>query len=142
MNPDPLHDFIAFVTKPGALTMVFWLLLAGSVLIAAIAWAREPEQRRAGHVGVWIARLLVGGMWWQQSLWKVPPDYGGLLYWMKQEADHAAIPLQAQLVGGLVIPHIAIFGPLVYATEVAIGVSLMLGLLTRLGALLGLLMGL
>ena len=33
------------------------------------------------------------------------------------------------------------FGPLVYLIEVAIGVSLLLGLLSRLGALLGLLMG-
>ena len=40
----------------------------------------------------------------------------------------------------LVLPNIAIFGPLVYAIEVAIAVSLILGLLTRLGAVLGALM--
>ncbi len=142
MNPDPLHDVINFLAKPGALTVVFWLLLAGSVAAALAAWWRDRAQRTPRHVAIWVTRVLIGAMWWQQSLWKVPPNFAGLLYWMKQEAAHAAVPLQAQLVGGLVIPHIAVFGPLVYAVEVAIGVSLLLGLLTRWGALLGLLMGL
>lgn len=38
------------------------------------------------------------------------------------------------------LPRIGVFGPLVYLIEVAIGVSLMLGLLSRLGALVGALM--
>ena len=80
-------------------------------------------------------------MWWQQSLWKIPPNYGGLIYWMKQEAAHAAIPLQGKLVAHIVLPHITVFGPLVYLTEVAIGISLMLGFCSRLGALAGVAMG-
>ena len=79
-------------------------------------------------------------MWWQQSLWKIPPNYDGLVYWMKQMVDHAAIPLQGELVARIVLPNIAVFGPLVYLTEVAIGISLMLGLCSRLGALAGLAM--
>jgi uncharacterized membrane protein YphA (DoxX/SURF4 family) len=142
MRPNPLHDVIGFLTKPDALTVVFWVLLVGSVVVAWLAWTRDPEQRKPYHVAIWVTRVLIGSMWWQQSLWKVPPNYAGLIYWMKQEVDHAAIPLQGQLVGEIVIPHIAIFGPLVYAVEVAIGVSLILGLLTRWGALLGVLMGL
>jgi len=142
MRPNPLHDVIVFLTKPDALTVVFWLLLVGSVAAALLARARDRTQREPRHVAIWLTRLLIGSMWWQQSLWKVPPNYAGLLYWMKQEADHSAIRLQGQLVGEIVVPHIAIFGPLVYAIEVAIGVSLILGLLTRWGALLGLLMGL
>jgi uncharacterized membrane protein YphA (DoxX/SURF4 family) len=142
MRPNPLHDVIGFLTKPGGLTVVFWVLLVCSGIVALLAWTRDRGQRTPRHVAIWIVRLLIGSMWWQQSLWKVPPNYAGLLYWMKQEAAHAAIPLQGQLVDEIVIPHIAIFGPLVYATEVAIGVSLILGLLTRWGALLGVLMGL
>jgi uncharacterized membrane protein YphA (DoxX/SURF4 family) len=152
MRPNPLHDVIdflfnphiaaGFLTKASLLTVVFWVLLIGSVAAAWLAWTRDPEQRKPYHVAIWLTRLLIGSMWWQQSLWKVPPNYAGLLYWMKQEADHAAVPLQGQLVAEIVVPHIAIFGPLVYAIEAAIGVSLILGLLTRWGALLGLLMGL
>ena len=79
-------------------------------------------------------------MWWQQSLWKIPPNFGGLTYWMKQMVDHAATSLQSALVARLILPHIAIFGWLVYIVEVAIGISLIIGLLARLGAVLGLLM--
>jgi uncharacterized membrane protein YphA (DoxX/SURF4 family) len=81
-------------------------------------------------------------MWWQQSLWKVPPNYGGLIYWMKQMVAHSAIPAQSEFVAHAILPNIAIVGPLVYLGEVAVGVSLMLGLLSRLGALLGLVMAL
>jgi hypothetical protein len=56
---------------------------------------------------------------------------------MKQMVDHAAIALQSELVARIVLPNIAVFGPLVYLTEVGIGVSLMLGLCSRLGALAG-----
>ena len=41
---------------------------------------------------------------------------------------------KAMLVRDLVLPNIAVFGPLVYAIEVAIAVSLILGVFTRLGA--------
>jgi uncharacterized membrane protein YphA (DoxX/SURF4 family) len=45
-------------------------------------------------------------------------------------------------VRDIVLPNLAVFGPLVYLVELAIAVSLLLGLLSRAGALLGLLMGL
>ncbi len=142
MRPNPLDDLIAFLTKPDWPTPVFWLLLIGSVIIAIIAWRRLPAQRSGPAVAIWLARLLMGGMWWQQSLWKIPPNYDGLVYWMKQMVDHAAIPLQGQLVRDVVVPNIGVFGPAVYLAEVAIGVSLLLGVLTRLGAILGALMAL
>jgi uncharacterized membrane protein YphA (DoxX/SURF4 family) len=142
MRPNPLHDAVQFLTKPAWFTAVFWLLLIASVTIAALAWRREPAQRTPRSLGVWGLRVLMGAMWWQQTLWKIPPDFAGLRYWMEQEAEHAAIALQGALVRDIVLPYLALFGPLVYLVELAIGVSLLLGLLTRAGALLGLLMGL
>jgi uncharacterized membrane protein YphA (DoxX/SURF4 family) len=121
---------------------VFWLLLLAGLAAVIAGWRSDPLQRRAGHVAILLLRLLVGCMWWQQSLWKIPPNYDGLVYWMKQMVDHAAIPLQGRLVGGIVIPHIHLFGPLVYAVEVLIAASLLLGLATRIGAILGVLMAL
>jgi hypothetical protein len=57
--------------------------------------------------------------------------------------DRARInSVESRLVQDLVLPNIRLFGPLVYGVEVTIGVSLMLGLLTRLGAVFGLLMAL
>jgi uncharacterized membrane protein YphA (DoxX/SURF4 family) len=116
--------------------------LLTSCSLAVLVWRRDGAQRTAPHVGRWVLRVLVGCMWWQQSLWKIPPDYDGLIYWMKRQVAHAAIPLQGDLVDRVVLPNIAIFGPAVYAVEVAIGVSLILGLWSRAGALLGVLMGL
>ena len=142
MRPNPLDDAAHFLVQPGWFTPVFWLLLLASIAIAAFVWAREPAQRTARGLAIWALRVLVGTMWWQQTLWKIPPNFGGLTYWMQQEADHAAIVLQGTLVRDVVLPNIAVFGPLVYLVELTIGVSLLLGLFSRVGAVLGLLMGL
>ena len=140
MRPNPLGDVVSFLSAPGWTTVVFLLLLAGSVIVALVAWRVNQAERSARSIGIWLLRLVLGTMWWQQSLWKVPPNYDGLIYWMKQMVDHAAISLQSVLVRDVVLPNITVFGPLVYAVEVAIGISLMLGALSRLGAILGALM--
>lgn len=142
MRPNPLHDAGAFLTKASWLTPVFWLLLLAAVAIAVAVWRRNPASRTPRDAALALLRFLVGVMWWQQSLWKVPPNYGGLIYWMKQMVAHAAIPAQGAFVGQVLLPNIAIVGPLVYLGEVAVGVSLMLGLLSRLGGVLGLVMAL
>jgi uncharacterized membrane protein YphA (DoxX/SURF4 family) len=142
MRPNPWQDAADFLTQGGWLLAVFWLLLLGSAALALLAWRRLPAERTARDVAIWLLRTLIGAMWWQQSLWKVPPDYGGLIHWMQEMVDHASTLLQSNLVRDVVLPNIAAFGPLVYAVEVSIGISLMLGVLTRLGAALGALMAL
>jgi uncharacterized membrane protein YphA (DoxX/SURF4 family) len=137
MRPNPFYDVLGFLTKAEWPTAPFWLLLISSCVIAAVVVKQQPGQRTGRDVAIWLLRFIVGVMWWQQSLWKIPPNYDGLIYWMKQMVDHAAIPLQGELVVRIVLPNIAVFGPLVYLTEVAIGISLMLGLCSRLGALAG-----
>ena len=141
MPQNPLTDAFAFVTKASWTTAVFWLLIIASVAAALAAWRRDPAQRTAYHLGRAVLRLLVGCMWWQQSLWKIPPHYDwGLIHWMQEIVEHGSIPLQSNLVRDFVLPNIAVFGPLVYAIEVAIAVSLIVGVATRLGGLLGALM--
>lgn len=142
MRPNPLHDAVQFLTQAGWFTPVFWLLLLCSVTLAVLAWRGDPAQRTPRAVALWPLRVLVGTMWWQQTLWKIPPNFDGLRYWMEQEAAHAAIVLQGDLVRDVVLPNLGFFGPLVYLIEVAIGVSLLLGLFSRAGAALGALMGL
>jgi len=142
MRQNPLGDAFAFVTKAAWTTAVIWLLLIGGAAAAVFAWRGDPAQRTSYHVGRALLRVLVGCMWWQQSLWKIPPHYDwGLIHWMQEMVDHGSIELQSSLVRDLVLPNIAVFGPLVYAIEVAIAVSLILGVATRLGGLLGALMG-
>jgi uncharacterized membrane protein YphA (DoxX/SURF4 family) len=86
-------------------------------------------------------------MWWQQSLWKLPPFYtdqpqapfgtNGLAYWMGLMGKHAAIPLQADFVNNIVLPHFYLFAPIVYGLEVLTAVSLILGLFVRLWGVIG-----
>jgi uncharacterized membrane protein YphA (DoxX/SURF4 family) len=144
---NPVSDVIAFLTKPAWYTAVFWLLLIASIAIAAYAFAAIPEQRRFGHVARWIFRLLIGVMWWQQTLWKLPPYYTdqpgkpfgatGLAHWMQTLGKSAAIPLQADFVNHIVLPHFYLFAPVVYAAEVLTGASLILGAGVRLFGIIG-----
>ena len=146
MNPDPVSDIIAFLTKPGWPTPVFWLLLAASAAIALYVYAYIPGQRRFPLVANWAFRLLIGAMWWQQTLWKLPPSYTdhpdrpldtGLYYWMTVLGKSAAIPLQADFVNNVVLPNFYLFAPAVYALETLTAVSLMLGLFVRLFGFIG-----
>ena len=143
MRENPLGNALAFLVETDKFwfTVAFWLLLLGSVAIALQAWRADPAQRTVRHVGIGLLRFIVGCMWWQQSLWKIPPHYDwGLIHWMEEMVAHASTELQSVLVRDLVLPNIAFFGPLVYLIEVAIAVSLILGVFTRAGAALGALM--
>jgi uncharacterized membrane protein YphA (DoxX/SURF4 family) len=140
MRPNPLADTLSFLTAWAWPTAVFWALLLISLAIAVLVLRRDPSQRTTSHIGRFALRLIVGTMWWEQTLWKIPPNYDGLKYWMQQMVDHAWIPVQTSLVAHLVLPHISVFGPLVYAVEVLIAASLIIGTGTRAGSVLGALM--
>ena len=92
MNHNPISDVIAFFLQPAWTTVVFWPLVLGSIAIAVYVSRTMPGQRTIEHVGNWVFRLLIGCMWWQQTLWKLPPFYTdhpnqrfgetGLAYWI------------------------------------------------------------
>ena len=143
---NPISDLIEFLTDPMWLTAVFWLLVIASVAIAVVVWRRLPEQRDFSHLAQWAFRFVMGGFWWQQTLWKLPPTFAqdpsnplttGLAYWIGQIGKYAAIPLQGYVFGSIVLPHFYLFAPIVYAAEVLVAVSLLLGLFTRAFAAFG-----
>ena len=143
MRENPIGNALAFLVATDKLwfTVIFWLLLVGSAAVAAWAWRADPAQRSPRHIGYGLMRVIVGIMWWQQSLWKIPPHWDwGLIHWMEVMVEHASTQLQSTLVRDFVLPNINVFGPLVYAIEVFIAVSLILGVVTRIGAALGALM--
>jgi uncharacterized membrane protein YphA (DoxX/SURF4 family) len=143
---NPLSDVIQFLTRPSWTTGVYWLLILGSIAIAVYAWRSIESQRAPRHLGNWIFRFLIGSMWWQQTLWKLPPYYTdhpedptgtGLYYWMTELGKSASIPLQADFVNNIVLPHFSLFAPAVYALEVLTAVALMLGIFVRFWAFVG-----
>lgn len=146
MNPNPASDVIGFLLEPAWTTAIFWLLLLGSAGIAFYVSSRIAGQRSLQHVANWLFRLVIGSMWWQQTLWKLPPYYTdhpaqptttGLYYWMTQMGKSAAIPLQADFVNHVVLPHFYLFAPAVYGLEVLTAVSLILGVGVRFWATIG-----
>ena len=151
MKTDPFDDAFAFLlgNTPdhealGTLRYVFVALFAalvvGSVLVAVTAWRRDPAQRTGSRLWTWSFRVLMGCMWFQGAIWKLPlPVSGGLQYWTGQMADNAAYPFYARLVRDLILPNMAIFDPLILIAELGLAVSFMLGIAVRPVALLGVL---
>jgi hypothetical protein len=146
MKSNPLFDALHFLVQPAWTTVIYGLLLLGSIVIALHAWRSIPSQRSSSHVCDWLCRFFVGSMWWQQTLWKLPPLYTdnpsdpvntGLHYWMMREGQSAAIGLQADFVNNVVLPHFYLFAPIVYALEVLTAVSLILGIFVRLWGVIG-----
>jgi thiosulfate dehydrogenase (quinone) large subunit len=107
------------------------------------------------HTGSWLgalaplwplglARIVYGYLWWQQSAWKVPSDDfgrksgGGLWYWVQQEIQHPTVNAYRDFLVSVMIPHWTFFGWMTLITETFIAVTLILGLLTRLGSLVAL----
>jgi uncharacterized membrane protein YphA (DoxX/SURF4 family) len=143
---NPLSDALQFLVRPGGTTVVYWLLLLGSIGIALYAWRNIASQRSWCNVADWLCRFFIGSMWWQQTLWKLPPLYtdnpsdpinSGLHYWMMREGQSAALRLQADLVNHIVLPHFSLFAPIVYGLEVLTAVSLILGIFVRFWGLIG-----
>jgi uncharacterized membrane protein YphA (DoxX/SURF4 family) len=147
---NPFADALAFLFRPWWPILILWALLLASLGIAAFTLRRLPEQRTAAHVWMGLTRVFLGILWWQQSLWKLPPTYtdnpdgvsGGLHHWVGEMAKYAAFGPQSAFVQGVIQPHFYFFAPQVYAVEVVIAVSLLLGLWARLGGALGALMAL
>ena len=137
MRTDPFSDTLTFLTEGYWATPTFWVILIASLAIAALAFKTLLEQRTGDHLFRYIVRFVIGLMWWQQSLWKVPPDFEGLRHWTEEIVKNAAFPIHSRLVNDLILTHFVPFGYFIYFTEVAIGISLMLGLFVRASGIVG-----
>jgi uncharacterized membrane protein YphA (DoxX/SURF4 family) len=89
-------------------------------------------------------RVFMGVFWLVSLLTKLPTDfggdgYGGLDRTLARAHDHALTPVLRSLVDDVLEPHRAIAGWVVFLVTLVTGVSLALGLATRVGGVLGLL---
>jgi uncharacterized membrane protein YphA (DoxX/SURF4 family) len=144
MRTNPVSDALDFLLRDEWTSYIFWLLIIASLGVAAVNLVRDPGQRSALHLWNWFGRFFIGILWWQQSLWKLPPTYtdnpdgsGGLRYWVEEMAKWASTGLHRNFIKNVVLPHFYFFAPQVYFSEVLIAVTLILGLFSRLGAFLG-----
>ena len=149
MRTDPFTDTWMFLigeqpdqTALGAwrwlLVALFLGALAASIWIARANWRADPAQRHAGHVWMWLFRVLFGAMWFQGSLWKLPfPVSGGFQSWTEQITENAAFEVHRALVRDVLLPNIALLQPVVFLTEISLGLSMILGLAVRASSLVG-----
>lgn len=91
-----------------------------------------------------VVRVALGWFWISNLSWTLPPSYDcdpgavdGLCYRMGQMAEHSILPPHAWFFEHVVLPNHEVFAYLIAGIEVLTGVLLILGLLTRFGALLG-----
>ena len=148
MRTNPFYDTWLFVIgstddyqKLGAFKWVFvtlfLILLAASVWLACTNWREDPAQRNGRDLTTWVCRVLIGGMWFQGCLWKLPfPISDGFQYWTGEMAENAAFALHRALAAEVYLPYLVYIQPIVFLAELAFAISLMLGIGVRLFALL------
>ncbi|WP_336485961.1 DoxX family protein [Methylobacterium nigriterrae] len=154
MRTDPINDLLTFLQAAqgdqvglGAARWVmmalFAILVLASLLIAAREWAADPAQRTGRDLGLFVIRVLIGCMWFQNLFWKMPlfSTENGLYFWTSEEVKSAAFQVHRDLIQNWVlpVPNFLFADVLVFLTELAFAVSLMLGLGVRLVGVVGVL---
>src|SRR6202165_2014517 len=112
---------------------LFWALLLVSIAVAIQNWREDPTQRTGRHLGIWLVRVLIGCLWFQGMLWKLPlPVSDGLQYWTEQETNKAAFEFHCAFMKDVVLPHMSAFGPIVFLAELTFATSMIIGVAVRL----------
>lgn len=133
-------DYVQLGSWRYLILALFWALLIASIVIALQNWRQDPEQRTGQHLGTWFVRVLIGCMWFEAMLWKLPlPASDGLQYWTEQEVTRAAFELHRTFVKDFLLPNLSLFGPLVFLAELTFAASMILGLAVRAVGILALL---
>ena len=141
---NPITDLIGFLTADtgdyNALggwkyvpLLLFYALMAASLWLAVANWREDPAQRNGTTLWLWAIRVLIGCMWFQGTLWKLPFGHNnGLYYWTQQMAGRAAFAVHRDFVNDVILPTFDLVNPLVYLAELGFAAALILGLFVRL----------
>lgn len=133
-------DYMALGNWRFLVLAYFLALIVASVVVAVRNWRDDPAQRSGVNLGMWLARVLIGCMWFEGMLWKLPlPVGGGLQYWTEQMAQRAAFEIHRELVANVLLPYLYLLGPIIFLAELTFATSLILGLGVRLVSALAIL---
>ena len=91
-------------------------------------------------VAMAVVRIFFGFLWFQQISWKMPPDYSGLRTDVVREVHYTILPGYSSIIQNVFLAHFSILGACIWTAELLIGTLLLLGMFTRLGAALALLL--
>ena len=101
-----------------------------------------PAHDLATTISAFLLRITVGLLWLDNLSWKHPPDFGskdrsGLYHFTSLAVEHPVFAPYSSLVKNVILPHFAIFGWAAFLVEIGLAVFLLLGLATRLWAVIG-----
>ena len=83
---------------------------------------------------------MIGTMWFQGSLWKLPlPVSGGFAGWTKSLAENAAFEFHRWIAANIFVPLLRVIDPLVFLTEQSLAIAFILGFLVRPMGVIGML---
>src|SRR5215472_181758 len=120
MRTNPFYDTWLFVIgstddhqKLGAFkyffVALFIVLMLASAWIAWRNWREDPAQRTGRDLTTCVCRVLLGCMWFQGCLWKLPfPISGGFQYWTGEMAENAAFAFHRALVTDVYLPYLVV----------------------------------
>lgn len=84
-----------------------------------------------------LFRVGVALLWIENSGWKKPPDFSSLRYYTEFAVSDPVFPPFSWLVEHVVLNNFTVFGWMTLLLEASLGAFLLLGLATRLWALIG-----
>ena len=122
------------------LTALYLALLGASIAIACVNWSQDGSQRTTGHLATWFMRVMIGTMWYQGSIWKLPlPVSGGFRAAITPIGEYAAFDFHRWIAKNIFMSILPVLGPLVYLTELSLAVTFILGFLVRPMGVVGML---
>jgi len=150
MRINPFYDAWLFLTGQTGehessgigwlLTALFLALLAASIGIAVRNWKQDPTQRTTAHLATWFMRVMIGVMWFQGSIWKLPlPVAGGFRASITPIGEYAAFEFHRWIAQHIFPSILPILGPLVYLTELSLAIAYIVGFLVRPLGVIGML---
>jgi thiosulfate dehydrogenase (quinone) large subunit len=114
-------------------------MVTAGIVQAADPWAASRSSRAL----LAVLRVGVALLWIQNSGWKTPPRFGegaepsGLYRFTSYAVEHPVLPPYAWVVEHVVLPNFTFFGWVTLLVEASLGGFLLIGLATRLWALVG-----
>ena len=110
-----------------------------------MAHVEAPAARARDHVApAWSGRLIglfricLSLIWIENAGWKKPPEFEALRAYTQLAVDHPVSSAFTWVVSNVVIPNIALFGWMTLLVEASLGAFLLIGLVTRLVAVIAL----
>ena len=122
------------------LTVLFIALIVASIWIAWRNWRQDTAQRTKEDIATWLMRVMIGAMFYQGSIWKLPfPVAGGFEAALRPITEYAAFDVHRWIAKNIFIPLLPVLDVITYFTELFLAISFILGFLVRPMAVIGML---